>query len=224
MDCYRYSYGRKRSQKQLKNTTIKLPVDENEKPAWDYMSDYIETIKNHEDGNNNSIKNSLITNNVNNENNGKKERSLFRCSDLFDVQRGKLSNLNDISTGNVPVVSAYGQEQGVQYFLDVEAPFHDSLTISFNGSGTGYCSYHEGFFNANSDCGVLLPKFKSNKYIGLYLATVINRIASKYMYGRKLTIERLKEEQFLLPVMENGEIDLQYMEDFIKSLPFADRI
>ena len=148
----------------------------------------------------------------------------FECKDLFDVKRGKLSNLNDIPEGETPVVSAYGRFQGIQYFLDVPAIYSNTLTISFNGSGTGYCAYHEYGFNANSDCGILIPKFYINKYIGLFIATCINHFSYKYMYGRKMSQDRLKNEKLLLPADEKGNLDLNYMEKFIKNLPYGDKI
>lgn len=146
----------------------------------------------------------------------------FECNKIFDLVRGKIVNLNDLSAGNIPVVSAYGNYQGIQYFLDVEPIYYNTLTISLNGSGTGYCSYHEYGFNANSDCGILIPKFKMNKYIGIFLATCINFFSYKYMYGRKMTIERFLKEKIVLPVTEDGKPDWIYMEKFIKELPYGD--
>ena len=45
LDCYKYSYGRKRSQKQINKDVIKLPVDEKGDPDWNYMNNYIETMQ-----------------------------------------------------------------------------------------------------------------------------------------------------------------------------------
>lgn len=43
-DTYRYSYGRKRSQKQIRRDVIKLPIDENGKPNWSLMEKYIKSL------------------------------------------------------------------------------------------------------------------------------------------------------------------------------------
>lgn len=48
LDTFRYSYGRKRSQKQIKKDIVKLPVDENGNPNWKYMNDFIESIQERE--------------------------------------------------------------------------------------------------------------------------------------------------------------------------------
>lgn len=152
----------------------------------------------------------------------------FACDELFTIIRGKLGNLNEIPEGCTPVVSAYGQSQGIRYFLDVPIEYENCLTISFNGSGTGYCAYHQYGFNANADCGVLLPKFKLTPEIGIFLATLINYFSFKYMYGRKLTQSRLKKEKIPLPVKTNSEgkivPDWDEMISFIETLKFADQI
>ena len=141
----------------------------------------------------------------------------FKIGDLFEIERGKISNLNDIEKGKCPIVSAYGENQGVAFFGNVRPEYSNCITASFNGSKTGYFSYHEYEFNANSDCGILLSKFRMNKYLGLFLCVILNRMAVKYQYGRKLTIDRLKHETIILPYKEN-DIDFNYIENFIKSL------
>ena len=45
LDTYRYSYGRKRSQKQIKRDIVKLPVKQDETPDWQYMNDFIEQLQ-----------------------------------------------------------------------------------------------------------------------------------------------------------------------------------
>ncbi len=152
----------------------------------------------------------------------------FTCEELFDIDRGKLGNLNDIPEGSTPVVSAYGRYQGIRYMLDVPEEYENCLTVSFNGSGTGYCAYHQYGFNANPDCGLLIPKFNITPEIGIFLATLINHFAFKYMYGRKLTKSRLKKEKIPLPVIKdkNGDNvpDWNKMSDIIKGLRYSNII
>lgn len=141
----------------------------------------------------------------------------FKIGDLFKIERGKISNLSDIEEGKMPIVTAYGENQGVAFFGNVTPKYSNCITASFNGSKTGYFSYHEYDFNANADCGILLSKFSMNKYIGLFLCVILNKMAVKYQYGRKLTIDRLKDETVILPY-KNNNIDFIYIENFIKSI------
>lgn len=214
LNQYRFSYGRKANQKQIKNLEIKLPVTKENKIDLDYIEDFMKGLWG------GSLKTSVKCSTINFKIN---EWSEYKISDLFNIRRGKISNLNDLEKGKCPIVSAYGEKQGIQYFANVEPRFSNCITASMNGSGTGYFSYHENGFEANSDCGVLFPKFNCNKYIGLFIITIANKIAYRYTYGRKLTIERLSDEKIKLPSI-GGKPDFDYMEAFIKQLQYSDLI
>ena len=105
---------------------------------------------------------------------------------------------------------------------DVEKAYCNKITVSFNGA-CGFFSYHENFFNANGDVGILKEKFKLNKYNAMFLCAIMNKLSYKYQYGRKLNGSRLKNEIVLLPTKDN-QPDWQFMEDYIKHLPYGDRI
>ncbi len=145
----------------------------------------------------------------------------FKIDDLFTISRGKIINLNELSSGNCPIVSAYGENQGISFFGNEEPIYSNCLTASMNGSKTGYITYHEYGFNANTDCGILIPKFTINKYIGLFIATVMKKFSFKYIYGRKLTSKRLEKEIIKLPIKELDLPDWNYMEDYIKTIPYS---
>ena len=148
----------------------------------------------------------------------------FIIEDIFYVERGKINNLNDLSPGNCPIVSAYGENQGISYFADEIAKYSNCLTASLNGSKTGYVAYHGYSFNANADCGVITPKFDINVYSGIFIATVMKQFSYKYIYGRKLTMQRLKKESIKLPADDKGRIDINYMEKYIKSIKYSNFI
>lgn len=153
------------------------------------------------------------------------EWDAFQIDNIFTVERGKISNISDLEEGNCPIVTAYGENQGVALFADEEAKYKQCLTASMNGSKTGYVAYHDYGFNANADCGILVPKNeKLNVYTGLFFATIMKEFSFKYIYGRKLTKTRLENEVIMLPIDEEGNINFEFMENYIKSLPYSDRI
>ena len=63
-----------------------------------------------------------------------------------------------------------------------------------------------------------------NKYRGLYITTLLNKEQYKYSYGRAFVMDKIKNTVLYLPSTSEGEPDWQYMEDYIKSLPYGDRI
>lgn len=148
----------------------------------------------------------------------------FKVEDLFIVERGKISNITSLAKGDCPIVSAYGENQGIAFFADEDPKYSNCLTASMNGSKTGYVTFHGYGFNANADCGVLIPKFKLDIYAGLFIATVMKQFSYKYIYGRKLTKSRLNSEIIKLPVNKSGKIDLENMRKYMMSLPYSNKI
>lgn len=148
----------------------------------------------------------------------------FKVEDLFTVERGKINNITSLAEGSCPIVSAYGENQGIAFFADEEVKYSNCLTASMNGSKTGYVTFHGYGFNANADCGVLIPKFELDIYAGLFIATVMKQFSYKYIYGRKLTKSRLNSEIIKLPVNKKGKLDLEYMKKYMMSLPYSNKI
>ena len=80
-------------------------------------------------------------------------------------------------------------------------------------------------FCVTSDVNILTPKFKMSIYIGLFIATVIeNSEGYKWNYGRQCRINDTKNIKIKLPVDSKGDPDWQFMEDYIKSLPYSSNL
>ena len=62
-----------------------------------------------------------------------------------------------------------------------------------------------------------------NKYTAMYIVTLLNNEQFKYSYGRAFLMDRIKDTIVKLPVNDKNTPDWQFMEDFIKSLPYGDR-
>lgn len=90
-----------------------------------------------------------------------------------------------------------------------------------NGQGSvGYCNYMDRPFIGTSDL-VMGYNPNLNKYIGLFLVTVIDLQRPKFSFGRKWK-KHLKETIIKLPATEEGSPDWHYMEEYIKSQPYGD--
>jgi hypothetical protein len=59
-----------------------------------------------------------------------------------------------------------------------------------------------------------------NTYTSLFLQTIINLEQFRYSYGRKFNQIRIKSTKIKLPVNSQNKPDWQFMEDYIKSLPY----
>ena len=164
----------------------------------------------------------------------------FQINKLFKIERGTITSLNEMEVGQTPIISSTDKNQGIAYYGNVPAKYMKCFTASFNGVGTGYITYHNYAFNANTDCGILLPQFNEiNPFIGIFISTVMNKMKYKYSYGRKLSQDRILAEYVMLPALKNKENtfyidrnkkyseegyvpDWQFMEIYIKSLQYGD--
>ena len=55
----------------------------------------------------------------------------------------------------------------------------------------------------------------------MFISTVLDLDRPKYSFGRSWTGDRLKNTVIKLPIKANGDVDWDYMEKYIKSLPFS---
>jgi hypothetical protein len=59
----------------------------------------------------------------------------------------------------------------------------------------------------------------------LFLITILNANKYKYFYGRGIVIKKyIKEETIKLPIDSQNNPDWQFMENYIKQLPYSDKI
>ena len=63
-----------------------------------------------------------------------------------------------------------------------------------------------------------------NQYVAMFLITVIKANQYRFGYGREWTLEKMKDTIIKLPSAEDGKTDFDYMEKYIKALPYGDRI
>lgn len=210
-----YFFNREISDKRLEKEKIMLPVTESEEIDYNFMEKEIDLIIDSVKWRRTSNKKRI------NENIDFKNWKYFSFNELFyELKRGNIQNLKKLEPGDCPVISSSVSNQGILGFYDVPAEYINCLTVSLNGA-CGYCVFHDYPFNANADCGVLISKYNFNKYVGIFMSTVINKIAINYQYGRKLSKERMQKEKFLLPE-KDGSPDWLYMENYIKNLEYSD--
>lgn len=147
----------------------------------------------------------------------------FAYDNLFSIDRGRGPRKKDLDgTGSVPFITAIDSNNGLSGFTNME-PRHPGNTISVNRNGNGVAEayYQPTPFCSTEDVHIFTPKFTMNTYIALFLVTLIRREKYRFSYGRKWGIERMKSSKIKLPVTSDGNPDWNYMEHYIKTLPFS---
>lgn len=146
----------------------------------------------------------------------------FMLADWFNMSAGKYISKFDYEYGATPYVSASDNNNGEMCRINLPPQFMgNSLTI---GKVAVTTFYQPSDFCATSDVTILRPLFSFNKYIGLFLATLINKEKFKWCYGRQIRLNDCKKLIIKLPVKNDGLPDWDFMENYIKSLPYSSQI
>jgi len=151
-----------------------------------------------------------------------KEFKFFKIQDLFEVKGTKTTKkeiLEEYWKWKYPYVTTQSTNNWVAWFYDFYTEEWWVLTI--DSAVVWFCSYQENKFSASDHVEKLIPKFKINKYIALFLTTIINKEQYRYNYWRKFNQWRIKETKVKLPVDEQWNPDWNFMEKYIKSLDYS---
>ena len=210
---YKYNYGRQ-ANRTLKNLIV---------PDTKDIPNYIYNYKLEFPNNNPILKDNNFVINTNFWND-------FIYSDIFrKPTRGKLVSIKDFSIGKIPVVTSTEDNNGISDYLDIPdflLEEENTITIANNGS-VGATFYQEKKYAATSDVSIMKLKDKNvklNKYIALFLVTVISKEKYRFNYGRKWGITRMEKTTIKLPakfINDKYEPDWEFMENYIKSLPYS---
>jgi hypothetical protein len=206
---YRYNYGRQ-ANKTMKNILV---------PDIDELPDYVNeiSISDHE-FKNKSILNRKVSLNTD-------DWKWFRLEDIFKIYASSDKNFLNSKEGNIPYVSSTQFNNGVSSFILSDITNNENtITVARNGS-VGSAFYHSYNYCASpDDVRILKPKFKINEYIGIFLCVLIEKEKYRFAYGRKFGTKRMNITKIKLPVTFNNLPDWQFMEDYIKSLPYSSNI
>lgn len=215
------SYGNQLSSTDLPNKKILLPIDNEDKLNLEFMEDYIKqeqkdiaqkVISYYEQ--------KMIETSFDLVGFGDVEWREFNFKDVFrKIQRGKRLKKDDHIEGDVPYISSTSLNNGLDNFIGNEEKvrkFKNNLTLANSGS-VGSCFYHEYEYIA-SDHVTSLTLDRADKYVYLFMSTIIKRLEEKYSFNREINDKRIRKERFILPADENGNPHWDYMSKFMQKL------
>jgi len=200
-NAYRYNYGRQ-ANKTFKNIDLPDII-----PPWVYNVP-VDPIKTANDGKCTPAFN--VT-----------QWKEFEIDDLFICSTTKA--LIDTEAGNIPYVTRSGAYNGISgYISDKNYEVNNGNCITIGAEGiTAF--YQKDDFIAGIKIYVLRHN-QLNAYNAMFICTILNCYKYKYSYGRARILSKIKDEIIKLPITSAGNPDWGYMEQYIKSLPYSDRI
>ncbi len=234
---YRFNYGRKWDKDLMEVSTIKLPIDKNNNPDWQWIENYVKEIlvsklspKVKQVWKKNFDKTPLSSNNLQL---NTKEWKWFKIGDLFNVELTKGDIKADrIDYGPIPLISSGESNNGiVKYILeegDGKAEKFSANNITLDMFCHAYYHPYEFYAVGHGRVNILKPKFKLNKYLAVFICSLIDKELYRFSYGRAIYSNVAKNIKLKLPAIQiaNGEYepDWQWMEDYIKGLPYSRNI
>lgn len=238
-DRYRWGYGRKWRPERMVNSKINLPATNEGKPDWDWMERFMKSLKHKPIKTENKKKLSNVNASAWKE---------FYLHKLFNTSMG--NGIDAIATTNdnpkYNYVSRDSNGNGVVGFVDEvegQKPFPaGAMSLALGGSFLGSCFIQKEPFYTAQNVGILQEKEPLSIHTKLFISTLIrNECKIKYQaFGRELNSHFRKDFTIKLPVLMNGDDyvfdknkkysdkgyipDWKYMENYMKSLPYGDRI
>lgn len=222
----KFSYGYKACQDRLRKMSIILPVNSKVEPDYEFMEEY---IKEHEAKLKEQYKNHVKARvaELTKEINPAQKWGDYKIQEIFPVLvPGKSKGLNHLKqtdTSGISYLGATNRNNGVLCFVEKNGNEHliqkgNCIAFIRNGEGSmGYSIYKSEDFIATSDITLGYNK-KLNRYSGMFITTIADRVRGKYSFNYKRSDSRLKKEILSLPVRVNGEPDYTYMENYMKYL------
>lgn len=147
---------------------------------------------------------------------------IFELQELFNITGTKTTKPDDIKKmkkGKYPYITTKSSNNGVESYHNFYTENGNVLTIE--SAVLGFCSYQKENFTASDHVEKLNPKFTFDIYCGIYFSTLINRHNFKFNYGRKANQERIKTLKILVPITNNEEVNVDYINNYVKSLRFS---
>lgn len=216
------AFGRELNKHIKTDFSIKLPITSTNDPDWEWIENYVK---------------SLSVRLLQTQNNGKEgiidtsNWKFFKIGKLFKLETGKVSSTEVLTEGDdIFYCGAKKDENGIitRYAYDEKYVSRGNCIVFIcDGQGAvGYNNYMDREFIATVNLMLGYNKYL-NKYNGLFLVSLLDLERPKFSFGRKRK-KTLGETIIKLPAKlnENNEYDpdWQYMENYIKSLPYGDVI
>lgn len=223
----KYSYNKKATKIELKNTIIKLPT-KNGKIDFEFMENFIAELETQRIAELEAyllvtgLKNYTLTTAeeevLDDFKTGKIMFGEFTYKSIFNkiVQGRRLTKTDQIS-GNIPFVMAGTTNTGVvNYISNPVASFpKNSITIDIFGN-----TFYRGYaFGAGDDTGVYWNDKKEYlKEAMLFFATSMEKsVANRFSFGKKLRSSQSLNFEMKLP-MQNGQPNYEIMKTFISAI------
>ncbi|MCR2101675.1 restriction endonuclease subunit S [Campylobacter upsaliensis] len=215
---FKYDYGRKVTEYKYMNDYIDLPTlikGRKKVPDFEFMENYIKSLHYKPLTTKNRPENALPLN--------IEKWGEFLLTDIFSIDIAKSADIGSLDNGDTIFIGRTDINNGVQGFVaPKDITKGNCITISM--VGTNIALWQEKDFQASQNIAILRGS-ELNRHKALFICSLLNfDIKLRYSYGRTIKRNDLEKTIIKLPINHKGEPDFEFMENYIKSLPYGDRV
>ena len=154
----------------------------------------------------------------------------FDVKEIFPrIEKCKCSNATELleDGDDIAYIGAKKSDNGVMRYVKYdETLVTEGNCIVFIGDGqgsVGYCIYQpKDFIGSTTLVAGYNPHL--NQYIAQFLIAILDKERYRYSFGRKYNKAAITSTRIKLPYKSNGSPNWEFMENYIKSLPYSSNI
>lgn len=158
----------------------------------------------------------------------------YKIEDLFitnkrkneiNVPTGCMVKRKELEDGETPRITVLGVDNGIVGYYNSSSPdyrvYNNFISVSFLST----VFYQENDASLEMKVHCLKPiNFEFDLFTGLFFTTIIRTAVSNSSYLDQMSSSILPSITFKLPIDISGEIDFEFMREYIKSLPYGDKL
>ena len=220
----KYGFGYKRKEKRLFAERIMLPVTDSGEPDYEYMAEYVQQKRDAMFAKYRAYVETRIAElgeYVEIPKLDEKEWKPIYISDIFEFVRGRENNMAMLEDGDVPLISAKANNNGLKGFVHSPKKVIAGRCITLNNDGdggAGLAYYQPANMALDTHVTALMPRFDMSMFAMLFIAECISGLHGFFGHGLSISNPRAKRIRIMLPVTDSGEPDYEYMEQYAKNM------
>lgn len=230
----KYSYKEKCSADKAKAEIIKLPIDSQGNPDWQYMEDYMRAIEVRVDD---SISKLELAQRAENSKIDISSWGEFKLGKLLDIKTGKIKGdglfniINSVAYHGKDIVETDDDIKGLNYVTrskfnngvkckvvkNLDYIINPKGTISFGAENANFFYQREEYITGNKM--YYLDTSGLSEYTCAFLKSILEAtFTANYSFSDGMIPVRIYNEIIKLPIDSNGDPDWQYMENYMEGL------
>lgn len=142
----------------------------------------------------------------------------FPLEQIFEIRSGVRLTKNDMLDGTTPFIGATDSNNGITNYVGNINDSVDSNVLGVNYNGSVVENFYHPYSAIFSDDvkRLKLKGITDNKYVYLFIKTMILQQKEKYMYAYKFNEQRMRKQKIMLPVTDEGVPDYDFMANYMK--------